>query len=232
MTTDPRNAIIALVGKIHEDDSRGKKRKLSPDERAKIIETIRKLLRMAFDSGVTDAERETFMVKVATLAGQHGIKLDEVAGESPAGEKAAEQPDLLPDPRHPLAVARVLLPEWEEDGHLRLRWWNGTWMTHDGSRWHQAEEGSLHGWFYGRLEHARYVDEARWVLAKWAPTEIESSVVELLSYMAMLPMPQTSGLPGRGRPPCHVTIIQLLLFRSTETTRSGTRIAPISPSLT
>jgi putative DNA primase/helicase len=69
--------------------------------------------------------------------------------------------DLLPAPSNPMAVARELVADHEEDGHLTLRRWRGAWMQWQRTHWAEAADSATESWLYQRLEHAWYTDETR-----------------------------------------------------------------------
>ena len=192
-TTRATALILALIKRAHDepDDDETEPRKITDEERAKFIKIIRNLLRVAFNPGVTPGEREAFMQKAAKLAGQYCIGWNEVgedpkpgwrvpAGAQPPG--AGEDGELLPDPGHPLAVARLLVSEWmDADGNLTLRHWNDVWMEHAGSHWREQEDGAIRGWFYRRTEHALYINQ-KCELMPWSPTKGKvNAVLDALS---------------------------------------------------
>ncbi|WP_063772690.1 DNA primase family protein [Streptomyces sp. CT34] len=79
----------------------------------------------------------------------------------------------IPAPTDPMAVARHLDPQWQQDGTLTLRHWRGTWMSWEDSYWRELDDQELRAWLYKHLEHATYLHvtpkgavEER----KWAPT--------------------------------------------------------------
>jgi putative DNA primase/helicase len=78
------------------------------------------------------------------------------------GHDDGGQAGMLPPPSNPMAVARELVADHhQEDGHLTLRRWRGSWMQWQGTRWSEAADATTDSWLYRRLEHARYKDEGR-----------------------------------------------------------------------
>lgn len=73
-----------------------------------------------------------------------------------ARRQTSHQGGIMPSPGEPLPVARVLLNERTEDGHLLLRRWRSDWWTYVGPHWVPADPEAIRRWLYVRLEHAEY----------------------------------------------------------------------------
>lgn len=65
-------------------------------------------------------------------------------------------PGILPPPDQPMAVARMLLPEWQRDGLLTLRRWRGTWVRWVGTHWTDVDDSKIRATLYERTEHALF----------------------------------------------------------------------------
>jgi putative DNA primase/helicase len=77
----------------------------------------------------------------------------------------------LPAPSNPMAVARIVLEDQQEQGQLTLRRWRGTWMRWQQTHWAEAEDAAVRETLYTRLEHAVYTDTSgkKPVLRQWEP---------------------------------------------------------------
>jgi putative DNA primase/helicase len=98
----------------------------------------------------------------------------------------------LPAPSNPMAVARQILPDWQnEDGHLVCRRWRGSWMRWRGTRWHEIDEAQIRKAMYERLEHARFPVPGRGdqtEYREWAPTKPKiSNLLDALGSITLLP---------------------------------------------
>ncbi|MFD9724260.1 phage/plasmid primase, P4 family [Streptomyces sp. NPDC059072] len=99
----------------------------------------------------------------------------------------------LPAPSHPMAVARRILPSWEdEQRRLLCRRWRGSWKRWTGTCWRELEEQQLRAVLYKKLEHATYtagtdkdgVPEVK----DWAPTRTKlSNLLDALAAITLLP---------------------------------------------
>lgn len=65
---------------------------------------------------------------------------------------------VFSSPKKPMAVARQLQPEWEDDsGVLTLRRWRGTWQKWRSGLWSEITEADMRSGLYQRMEHATYI---------------------------------------------------------------------------
>lgn len=81
-----------------------------------------------------------------------------------AGSPPVEEPnptEIMPSPAQPLDVARILLDELTEDGHLQLRRWRSGWWEYQGPHWVEAENEGIRKWLYLRMEHASFMAPAK-----------------------------------------------------------------------
>ncbi|MFI7347234.1 phage/plasmid primase, P4 family [Streptomyces sp. NPDC049936] len=99
----------------------------------------------------------------------------------------------LPPPSHPMAVARRVLPDWQDtDGRLLCRRWRGSWMCWTGTAWRELDEQQLRATLYKRLEHAVFVSgtdkQGAPELHDWAPTKQKiSNLLDALGAVVLLP---------------------------------------------
>jgi putative DNA primase/helicase len=98
----------------------------------------------------------------------------------------------LPSPSNPLAVARRLLPDWQnEDGHLICRRWRGSWMRWSGTRWRELDEQQVRAALYRRLEHAVFTVPGKGgqpETREWAPTKQKiGNLLDALGAVTLLP---------------------------------------------
>jgi putative DNA primase/helicase len=86
----------------------------------------------------------------------------------------------LPAPTAPLAVARVLVAEYETDDGLTLRWWRGDWLYYTGTHWAPHDPDRLIQGIYEKTEHEWYWTKDRNgndVLKPWNPTPAKVNAV-------------------------------------------------------
>jgi hypothetical protein len=70
---------------------------------------------------------------------------------------SGDEPDVLPAPSDPMAVARVLIEDHQtDDGEVTLRHWRNGWMQWQGTHWIEAADKAIRSWLYARLEDAQY----------------------------------------------------------------------------
>lgn len=99
----------------------------------------------------------------------------------------------LPAPSNPLAVARRVLPGWQdEEGRLLCRRWRGSWMRWEGTCWREFEDLRMRKRLYEQLEHATYVagtdKDGRPEVRDWAPTRTKlGNLLDALSAVTLLP---------------------------------------------
>ncbi|MHB9860319.1 DNA primase family protein [Streptomyces sp. YIM S03343] len=98
----------------------------------------------------------------------------------------------LPPPSNPLAVARRLLPDWQnEDGQLMYRRWRASWMRWNGTCWRETDEAEVRAYMYERLEHVVYLTPGKdgdTEEHEWAPTKQKiSNLLDALSAITLLP---------------------------------------------
>ncbi|MFR9757861.1 phage/plasmid primase, P4 family [Streptomyces sp. TR06-5] len=99
----------------------------------------------------------------------------------------------LPAPSNPMAVARRLLPDWQDqDGSLLCRRWRGAWMRWNGTSWRELDEQQVKAGMYRRLEHAAYVSgtdkDGMPEVRDWAPTRPKlGNLLDALGAITLLP---------------------------------------------
>ncbi|GGQ42146.1 hypothetical protein GCM10010215_77130 [Streptomyces virginiae] len=99
----------------------------------------------------------------------------------------------LPAPSNPMAVARRILPGWEdEQGRLLCRRWRGSWMHWTGTCWREFEDLLMRKRLYEQLEHATYVagldKDGRPEVREWAPTRTKlGNLLDALFAVTLLP---------------------------------------------
>ncbi|MFD9880550.1 phage/plasmid primase, P4 family [Streptomyces alboflavus] len=97
----------------------------------------------------------------------------------------------LPAPSNPMAVARRILPDWQnDDGHLVRRRWRGSWMHWTGTSWRELDEAQVRKAMYERLEHAVYYalnNKGEPETRPWAPTKPKiSTLLDALGAITLL----------------------------------------------
>ncbi|WP_329382124.1 phage/plasmid primase, P4 family [Streptomyces sp. NBC_01351] len=99
----------------------------------------------------------------------------------------------LPAPSHPMAVARRVLPDWQdEQQRLLYRRWRGSWMQWTGTCWRELDEQQIRAALYTRLEHATYTagldKDGNPEIRDWAPTRTKiSNLLDALGAITLLP---------------------------------------------
>ncbi|WP_404959079.1 DUF5906 domain-containing protein [Streptomyces sp. 147326] len=99
----------------------------------------------------------------------------------------------LPAPSNPMAVARRILPGWEdEQGRLLCRRWRGSWMHWTGTCWRECEDLLMRKRLYEQLEHATYVagldKDGLPEIRDWAPTRTKlGNLLDALFAVTLLP---------------------------------------------
>ncbi|MEV6680877.1 phage/plasmid primase, P4 family [Streptomyces erythrochromogenes] len=99
----------------------------------------------------------------------------------------------LPPPSHPMAVARRVLPDWQdEQQRLLYRRWRGSWMCWTGTCWRERDEQQVRAALYTRLEHATYSaglgKDGQPEIRDWAPTKTKiSNLLDALGAITLLP---------------------------------------------
>jgi putative DNA primase/helicase len=95
-----------------------------------------------------------------------------------------------------MAVARVVLDDYLEHGHLTLRRWRGSWMRWGQTHWSDAEDAAVRSALYQRLEHATYIDTSgkKPVMREWEPNRRKIGDLEDALAAAV-------HLPGSTQPP-------------------------------
>ncbi|MEU1190432.1 phage/plasmid primase, P4 family [Streptomyces sp. NPDC005859] len=101
-------------------------------------------------------------------------------------------PEELPAPTNPLAVARRILPDWQnEDGKLVCRRWRASWMRWTGTCWRELDEAQVRKAMYERLEHTYYSapgKDGEPEQRDWAPTKTKiSNLLDALGAITLLP---------------------------------------------
>ncbi|MDF3288495.1 DNA primase family protein [Streptomyces silvisoli] len=103
------------------------------------------------------------------------------------------EPEELPAPSNPMAVARRLLPDWQTpDGNLLCRRWRGSWMRWTGTCWRELDDQQMRASLYRRLEHATYTagtdKDGQPDIRDWAPTKQKiSNLLDALGAITLLP---------------------------------------------
>ncbi|WP_416972427.1 DNA primase family protein [Streptomyces sp. 4F14] len=102
------------------------------------------------------------------------------------------EPEELPSPSNPMAVARRLLPDWQTaDGRLMYRRWRGSWMRWTGTRWREIDEAQIRKAMYERLEHVVYRvpgKDGETEERDWAPTKPKiGNLLDALGAITLLP---------------------------------------------
>lgn len=98
----------------------------------------------------------------------------------------------LPAPSNPMAVARRLLPDWQNDqGHPVYRRWRGSWMRWTGTSWRELDEQQIRAHMYTRLEHATFQGgtdrDGNPEMHDWAPTKQKiSNLLDALGAITLL----------------------------------------------
>ena len=119
------------------------------------------------------------------------VPVDSNGGDVPpaiverAQERAAGQGTGMPPPDNPMAVARVLLPEWDYEGLSTLRNWRGQWMRWEGAHWSEVDDAALRADLYPRVEHATFTvinKEGETKEVPWAPNR--RKIADLLEAVA------------------------------------------------
>ncbi|WP_245691641.1 DNA primase family protein [Streptomyces katrae] len=99
----------------------------------------------------------------------------------------------LPAPSNPMAVARRILPGWQDDEQrLLCRRWRGSWMRWNGTCWRELDEQQMRAGLYTRLEHATYTagldKDGNPEIRDWAPTKTKlSNLLDALGAITLLP---------------------------------------------
>lgn len=112
--------------------------------------------------------------------------------------------ETLPAPADPMAVARVLLHDFDVDGWLTLRSWRGGWMRWESSCWREVEAAELGSKIYQRLEHAQWLDGTgkQPKVKPWAPNRRKVADV-MAAVGAVTHLPESVDAPswlGRSGP--------------------------------
>jgi putative DNA primase/helicase len=110
----------------------------------------------------------------------------------PIALRSDPRAEELPAPSNPLAVARRLLPDWQnEGGQLVYRRWRGSWMRWTGTCWRELDEAQVRKAMYERLEHVVYQAPAKDGETEeraWAPTKQKiSNLFDALGAITLLP---------------------------------------------
>lgn len=79
---------------------------------------------------------------------------------------------ILPSPKDPMAVARILVKDHLHHSTLALRHWRGGWWTWLGSHWVEREDRAIQSELYTATEKACYVEAEEGALP-WQPTRFK-----------------------------------------------------------
>ncbi|MER5681061.1 phage/plasmid primase, P4 family [Streptomyces sp. NPDC002238] len=98
----------------------------------------------------------------------------------------------LPVPSNPMAVARRLLPSWQnENQRLVCRRWRGSWMRWTGTCWRELDDQQMRSSLYKRLEYATYSvpgKDGQPEIRDWSPTKQKiSNLLDALGAITLLP---------------------------------------------
>ncbi|MEV8318892.1 phage/plasmid primase, P4 family [Streptomyces sp. NPDC059900] len=98
----------------------------------------------------------------------------------------------LPAPSNPMAVARRILPDWQnQDGQMVCRRWRGSWMQWSRTHWREVDEEQIRKTMYERLEHAVFLvpgKNGQMEPREWAPTKPKiSNLLDALGSITLLP---------------------------------------------
>ncbi|MFF7171706.1 DNA primase family protein [Streptomyces pseudovenezuelae] len=122
-------------------------------------------------------------------------------------DRPAPDTEELPAPSNPLAVARRLLPDWQnEDGQLVRRRWRGSWMRWTGAHWREIDEAQVRKAMYERLEHVVYlapVKDGEFEQRDWAPTKQKiGNLLDALGAITLVPTDTDAPawIDGEGEP--------------------------------
>lgn len=98
---------------------------------------------------------------------------------------------LVPNPGHPMAVARELLPAWTYEGLPTLRHWRGTWMRWQRTHWAEVDAAEVRAFAYKELEHAEFeavTPKGETEMRPWSPTKKKiSDLMEAMGAITILP---------------------------------------------
>ncbi|MFC8824942.1 phage/plasmid primase, P4 family [Streptomyces sp. NPDC057137] len=92
-----------------------------------------------------------------------------------------------PPPSNPMAVARVLLPSWTDEGRPTLLHWRGQWMEWQGTHWRELDASEVRSVAYKELEHATFEFETPRggiEVKDWAPTK--KKIADLMEAMSAI----------------------------------------------
>jgi putative DNA primase/helicase len=92
-----------------------------------------------------------------------------------------------PPPSNPMAVARVLLPSWTDEGRPTLLHWRGQWMEWQGTHWRELDASEVRAVAYKELEHATFEAETpkgEIETRDWAPNK--KKIGDLMEAMAAI----------------------------------------------
>lgn len=93
----------------------------------------------------------------------------------------------VPAPNNPMAVARILLPSWTDEGRPTLLHWRGQWMEWQHTHWRELDAAEVRSVAYKELEHAIYEYETpkgEIKDAAWAPTK--KKIADLMEAMSAI----------------------------------------------
>lgn len=98
----------------------------------------------------------------------------------------------LPAPSNPMAVARRILPDWQnQDGQMVCRRWRASWMQWSRTHWREVDEEQIRKTMYERLEHAVFLvpgKNGQMEPREWAPTKPKiSNLLDALGSITLLP---------------------------------------------
>ncbi|WP_327655643.1 DNA primase family protein [Streptomyces sp. NBC_00483] len=98
----------------------------------------------------------------------------------------------LPAPSNPMAVARRILPDWQNEvGQMVCRRWRGSWMQWSRTHWREIDEEQIRAGMYERLEHAVFLVPGKgdqMEPREWAPTKPKiSNLLDALGSITLLP---------------------------------------------
>ena len=122
-------------------------------------------------------------------------------GTPESSQRETFQPDMLPPPTIPMAVAREFVEQCgrADKGEPTIRHWRGGWWVWRQSHWREIDDREMRSMLYRYTERATYVNAKGDVVA-WAPNRHRvGDLMEALSAVALLAadINQPTWLDGR-----------------------------------
>jgi P4 family phage/plasmid primase-like protien len=112
------------------------------------------------------------------------------ADRRPKGKSARPtEAELLPDPQDPMAVARVIEPDYLLDDKRTLVRWQDGWYRWDGPGWFEVQQDQIRAGLWTRTENAVFAAETPrgTEYLRWSPTKLKiSNLTEALGAIMLL----------------------------------------------